>query len=135
MILAVHFCLVLFVAGGLVVVPVGAKAGSKWVHHRRFRLWHLIAMATVAAETIVGMACPLTVWEDALRGVEREEGFVARLLSGIIYYDLPPWIFGAAYLAGAVLVLALWWLVAAGSLENRRQAASRSDGARRGFDR
>ncbi|MBI5444258.1 MAG: DUF2784 domain-containing protein [Deltaproteobacteria bacterium] len=110
-ILAVHLCLVLFVAGGLVAVPLGAIARWRWVRRRSLRLWHLIAMTAVAAETLIGIACPLTTWEDALRGVEREEGFVARLVGAIIYYDLPPWVFGAAYVAGAALALALWRLV------------------------
>ncbi len=108
LILILHGCIVLFIAGGLVAVPLGAAAQWKAVRHRGFRLAHLIAMAFVATETLLAIACPLTVWEEALRGMRTKQGFVERLLHWLIFYDLPTWVFAVAYVLGVLLAVVLW---------------------------
>jgi hypothetical protein len=40
-----------------------------------FRNLHLAAIAFVVAESILGVVCPLTAWEDALRGQRTDAGF------------------------------------------------------------
>lgn len=108
LILILHLCLVLFVVGGFVAVPLGARARWSCARHRGFRSVHCIAMTLVAAETLLGIMCPLTVWEDALRGAGTEGGFVERLLHRLIFFDLPHWVFAAGYVGGLVLAMALW---------------------------
>lgn len=114
LILIVHFGFVLFVVGGLAAVWAGAALGWRWVRNFRFRLAHLAAIVFVAAEALAGVMCPLTVWEDALRGVQADKSFVARWLHRILFYDFPEWMFAAAYLLFAVAVAASWWLVPPG---------------------
>lgn len=104
----VHLAIALFVAGLLLLVPVGGALGWRWVRNRPLRMIHLAAMGWIAAETVLGLACPLTVWEAALRGVTVERGFIQALVDRMLYYDLPAWIFGVAYVAGALLSAALW---------------------------
>ncbi|MDP2783068.1 MAG: DUF2784 domain-containing protein [Sulfurimicrobium sp.] len=111
-VLIVHFLFVLFVVGGLLAIWIGAAFGRAWVRNLRFRVAHLAAILFVVAESLVGIACPLTVWEDALR--EAETGgasFMQRWVGRLIYYDLPEWVFTIAYLLFALAVLATFRLI------------------------
>jgi hypothetical protein len=110
-VLIAHFLFVAFVVGGFALVWVGAALHWQWVRNFRFRVSHLAAIAFVAAESIVGVMCPLTVWEDALRGRDSDLGFIARWVHGIMFYDLPAWVFTTAYVGFALAVAAAWWLV------------------------
>jgi len=111
LVLFVHALFVLFVVAGLPLVWIGAAAGWRWVRHFGFRVAHLAAILIVSAEAVAGIRCPLTVMEDALRGHDTERGFVERWLHALIYYDLPPWMFTAAYLAFAAAVILTWWRI------------------------
>lgn len=111
LILAIHFAFVLFVVGGLALVWLGAAAHWRWVRNLWFRAVHLAAIVFVAGEALAGMWCPLTVWEDALRGATQEKSFIARWIHRILYYDFPDWVFTTAYVLFALLVAASWWLV------------------------
>ncbi|OGA18856.1 MAG: hypothetical protein A3I63_09380 [Betaproteobacteria bacterium RIFCSPLOWO2_02_FULL_66_14] len=99
--LVVHFAIVAFIGGGLILVWIGAAAGWAWVRNRWFRYAHLAAIAFVAAEALLGYACPLTVWEDLLRGGVRPESFVGRWVHRLLYYQAPEWVFAALYAAWA----------------------------------
>ena len=110
-ILVVHFLIVLFNIGGLVVVWIGAGLGWRWVQSPGFRYLHLGAIAFVAVEALLGVMCPLTVWEDMLRGGVRAESFVGRWVRYFLYYDAPEWVFTAAYVAWAAATLATLRLV------------------------
>ena len=66
--LVLHFLIAAFIAGGLPLTWLGAALGWRWVRNPWFRYAHLGAIGFVAAEGLLGIACPLTVWEDMLRG-------------------------------------------------------------------
>ena len=110
-VLVVHFAFVAFVVGGLAAIWVGAAAGWLWVRNFAFRIAHLAATVFVAAEALLGVMCPLTVWEDALRGRHSESGFIARWIHGVMFYQLPPWVFTTAYLLFAAVVALTYWFV------------------------
>ena len=111
LILVVHFLIVVFNVGGLVVVWIGAGLGWRWVRNPWFRFLHLGAIAFVAAEALLGVMCPLTVWEDLLRGGLRPESFVGRWVYYFLYYRAPEWVFTVAYVAWAAATLfTLWWV-------------------------
>jgi hypothetical protein len=106
LILALHFLFVLFVVAGLPAIWLGAARGWGWVRNRRFRLAHLGAILFVAAESLAGLACPLTVWEDLLRQTgPAGSSFMQRWLSRLLYYDLPEWMFTLAYVLFALMVI------------------------------
>ena len=111
-ILAIHFAFVLFVTGGFAMILAGAALGWGWIRQRAFRIVHLGAILFVAAESLVGIACPLTVWEDALRRTgPQAPSFVGRWLARLLYYEFPEWVFAAAYCGFALAVLLAWRLV------------------------
>jgi hypothetical protein len=107
-ILVIHFAIVLFIIAGLPLIYLGAAGGWKWVRAWRWRALHLAAILFVAAEAILGLACPLTVWEDTLRGRQTVDGFMERWIRRVMFYDLPAWVFLMAYTGFAILVAIAW---------------------------
>ena len=109
--LVVHFLIAAFIVGGLVLVWVGAALQWQWTRNPWFRYLHLGAIAFVAAEAVLGIACPLTVWEDLLRGGIRAESFVGRWVQRLLYYRAPEWVFTTAYVLWTLATLLTLWLV------------------------
>ena len=110
-ILVVHFGIVLFIVGGLIAVWIGAGLGWRWIRNPWFRYLHIGAIAFVAGEALLGVACPLTVWEDLARGGVRAESFVGRWVRRVMFYEAPEWVFTLAYGAWTLATLATLRLV------------------------
>lgn len=115
-VLALHFAIVAFVVGGLVLIILGNLAHWRWVNALWFRLAHLSAIAAVAAEAWLGITCPLTTLEWWLRaksglttGLARDESFVGYWLHRLLFYSAPPWVFVLAYSVFGLLVVAAWF--------------------------
>jgi hypothetical protein len=117
-IVVVHFLIVLFVLAGVPLVYVGVALRWAWVRSWRWRVVHLGAILFIAAESLLGIACPLTVWEYALRGEQFAGGFIERWIDQLLFYDALPWMFTVAYVAFAALVLITW--VAVPPIRQRR---------------
>ncbi len=111
LVLVLHFAIALFITGSLPLIWLGAAAGWRWVRHFGLRALHLFAILFVSAEALAGLWCPLTLLEDALRGSTAERSFISRWVHALLFHDLPPWMFTAAYLVFAVLVALTWWRV------------------------
>lgn len=113
--LTLHVGVVVFVVGLLPLVLAGGALGWRWVRHRGLRLTHLGLMLFIAAQVWLGRLCPLTVWEQALRQTAGQgayrESFIEHWLSRLLYWDLPWWVFVAAYTGFAGLVAGAWWWV------------------------
>jgi hypothetical protein len=109
--LAVHFLIAAFIVAGLVLVWLGAALGWRWTRNPWFRYLHLGAIAFVAAEAVAGVACPLTIWEDLLRGGVRPESFIGRWVQRLLYYQAPEWVFTVAYVLWTAATLLTLWLV------------------------
>ncbi|HEX9743025.1 MAG TPA: DUF2784 domain-containing protein [Nitrospiraceae bacterium] len=106
MVLIAHFLFVAFVVGGLAVIWIGAALRWTWIRNFWFRAAHLVAIGFVVAESLVGILCPLTVLEDALRqGGGPQSGFIQRWVSRLLYYDLPEQIFTVVYVVFGLIVL------------------------------
>lgn len=103
--LVLHFAIVVFIVGGLILTWIGGALGWAWVRNPWFRYLHLGGIAFIALEAIIGMTCPLTVLEDALRGGGSGESFVGRWLRYFLYYRAPEWVFTTAYVAWTAATL------------------------------
>ncbi len=125
-VLLLHFGVVLFVVGGLLLVLVGNRLHWPWVNGLGFRVAHLAAIAVVVMQAWLGQACPLTTLESWLRtqaGSPSYEGsFIEHWVQRVIYHEAPSWVFTVLYTVFAALVLLAWW-----RYPPRRKAAGRHD--------
>lgn len=115
LVLVVHATFVAFVVLGLALIWVGWFRKWSFVRNFWFRMAHLAAIGTVAAESLLGFVCPLTTWENRLRlmagGEERYEGsFIQHWLHKVIFFELDEAIFTMAYLAFFIAVALSFWL-------------------------
>ena len=101
----------MFIVGGLLLVWLGAALHWRWIRNAWLRYLHLGAIVFVAGEALIGIVCPLTVWEDLMRGGVRPESFVGRWVNRLLYYQAPEWIFTVAYAVWALATLLTLWLV------------------------
>ncbi len=111
LVLLLHAAFVAFVVLGFALVWVGHWRGWQWIANRSFRSLHLAAITFVALESLLGMVCPLTQWEAALRGGTPERSFVARAVHAVLFHDFPEWVFTVLYVAFAALTAATIRLV------------------------
>ena len=111
LLLVFHFSIAAFIVLGLILVWIGAFARLAWVRNPWFRYLHLAAIGYVAAEALLGYACPLTIWEDLLRGGARPESFVGRWVYRLLYYNAPEWVFTTLYAVWAAATLVTLRLV------------------------
>jgi hypothetical protein len=111
-VLALHLLVIAFNVAGLVVIPLGARLGWRFVRIRWLRILHLVSWVVVAAQAALGRACFLTDWQGALSGDGAETPMVMRFVNSLIYWPLPMRAFTAMYLALFAYVVALWWIVA-----------------------
>lgn len=108
-VLIIHFAFVIFVLFGAVVIWIGIAFGWDAVRNRMCRIIHLASIGFVALESLFGLACPLTILEDDLRGTQSASGFVARWLHRWMFYAAPDWIFTVTYVGFAALVVLTYW--------------------------
>lgn len=110
-VLVIHFLFVLFVVAGFAYVLAGSACGWRAARNRTFRVLHLAAIVFVAVESLAGIVCPLTNWEDTLRASGGgNASFIGRWVARLLYYDFPEWVFTTAYTAFALAVAAAWRL-------------------------
>ena len=117
--IVLHFAIVAFIVGGLILVWIGAATGWRWIRNPWFRYAHLGAIVFVAGEALLGYACPLTIWEDMLRGGVRPESFIGRWVYRLLYYRAPEWVFATAYALWAAATVVTLVLVRPGNPERK----------------
>jgi len=133
-VLLLHFSFVILVVGGLVVVWLGHFRGWGFVRNPYFRLAHLAAMGCVIAESLLGMVCPLTVWENRLRALAGEGrsysgSFIQDWVHRLMFFEVREGTFTLIYVGFFALILLSWWIVP--PRWNRRGSASAPTGLRR----
>jgi len=110
----IHAAYVSFVVVGLALILAGVALRWKWVRNPWFRATHLIAIGIVVAESLVGIPCPLTVWERQLRQIAGQTGytgdFVGYWTHQLIFYRFEPWVFTVMYVLFGLAVLAAFLL-------------------------
>jgi hypothetical protein len=114
-VLLLHVLFVVFVVAGLVLILAGRLMSWAWVRNWWFRVTHLAAIGVVVLQSWLGVICPLTKLEMALRERAGDTtyagGFVSHWLETILYYRAPAWVFAAVYTAFGAMVLLSWFWV------------------------
>lgn len=115
LLLVLHTLLVAFVILGLLATFIGYVRSWRWVRNYWFRLSHLVVIAVVVLQSWLGVLCPLTSWEMALRERAGEAGydgsFIEHWLQSLLYYSAPDWVFILVYTVFGALVVLSWFLV------------------------
>jgi len=106
--LLIHFGLAAVISAGFFIIPLGYKLGWNWIKKRNLRILHLSLIGVITIETILGLACPLTVLENMFRDVEYSMSFMSYWIAQILYWDLPRQVFVMLYLLCFGWVLILW---------------------------
>ena len=109
-ILVIHFGVVIFISGGLLLVPLGYQLGWGGLANKRLRIIHATAMAFVTLETILGLTCPLTLIENYLSGMNTSESFIGFWVKRIFYYDFPMEYFALSYFLCLAWTFSMWKL-------------------------
>lgn len=127
-VLSMHFAVVVFVVGGLVLIIAGNVRGWLWVNAPWFRAAHLGAIGVVAAEAWFGVTCPLTTLEIWLRtkagATTYSVSFIEHWLQRLLYYDAPSWVFVLGYSVFSLFVLAAWWYFPPRSRSHRNEVGA-----------
>ena len=115
LVILAHVAFVAFIVVGLALIFIGAYRGWAWVRSPSFRVAHLLAIAYVVVQEWLGLICPLTTLEFALRAKAGEASyagsFVAHWLDRLLFYQAPPSVFLVVYTVFALLVVAAWLAV------------------------
>ena len=119
-VLIIHFSIVFFLVFGLVAMPIGYLRNYSWTRNAKFRVAHMSLMAFITIEASLGITCPLTIIENALRQIEYQQSFVAYWVSRFIYWDLPTYSFVILYFSCFIWSLVFWKLHPPKSLNKRR---------------
>lgn len=108
----VHAAYVAFVVIGFALIIAGLVMRREWARAFWFRAAHLVAIAFVYMEAVMGVVCPLTTLESRLRafggGAGYSRDFVGYWVDRFIFYDFPTWVFMFAYVALGLVVVALF---------------------------
>ena len=110
-----HVLFVAFVILGLALVLLGKSLNWAWVRNPWFRFAHLAAIGIVVLQSWVGLICPLTTWEMALReragDVVYSGTFMSHWLESLLYFQAPAWVFAVCYTVFGTIVVASWFWV------------------------
>lgn len=114
-ILFLHVLIVVFNVFGLILIIIGYVRKWSWICNPWFRHTHIAAICIVIVQSWVGVACPLTNLEMALRSKAGETvysgTFISHWLERILYYQASPWFFVIIYTVFGGLVIAGWFMV------------------------
>lgn len=115
LILLIHLLWVLAVVIPVPLILLGKVRHWRWIRNRRFRIIHLCMIGVVVVESLIGVLCPLTTWEQALRERANQPtypgSFIRHHISRILFYEFPPWVFTGVYILFCTLAIALFkWI-------------------------
>ena len=110
-VLALHLAIIAFNVAGCVLIPIGALLRWRWVREFWWRLAHLLSLAAVALQALLGRTCFLTIWQGDVSGASHVQPLIASWINRLIYWPLPLWVFAVAYVVVFAYVIALWIFV------------------------
>ena len=114
-ILFLHVCIVVFNVFSLILIFIGYFLKWSWVRNPWFRFAHVAAISVVIVQSWIGLACPFTTLEMALRSKAGETvysgTFVSHWLESILYYQASPWFSVIVYTIFGSLVFISWFMV------------------------
>ncbi|MBL8201199.1 MAG: DUF2784 domain-containing protein [Chromatiales bacterium] len=113
LVLVSHALFVGFVVIGFALILAGLALGWPWVRRPVFRYLHLAAIGVVVIQAWLGIECPLTTLESALRARAGEAGYAASFVQDwlyrLLFYQAESWVFTVLYTGFGTAVALVWW--------------------------
>jgi len=110
----IHFLYVLCVILPVPLILIGEFYKWGLVRNSWFRNIHLGMIGIIIIQSLFGIVCPWTIWEDRLRMSAGAEGyhetFISYWVGRLLYYDYELWIFTVVYIIFGLIVLLLYIL-------------------------
>lgn len=116
--LYLHFLVVVFNVGGLIVIALGKLLSWAFVCVLWWRALHAFSMGLVALQAAFGQHCFLTLIENAFEraaSTPRESFWLDEWVTAAVYWPLPLSLFIPLYLLGLALTLWFWIWVRPGA--------------------
>jgi len=114
MVVAAHLAYVSFVVVGMVAILAGIVLRWSWVRNFWFRTVHLLLIGIVVVESLCGVRCPLSDWEDSLREACGEategESFIGRWMHDLMFVHVSEWVLTVCYVIFGLAVLTVFVL-------------------------
>jgi hypothetical protein len=114
LVVVIHALYVAFVVLGMAAILIGIALGRDWARDFWFRVLHLLAIGVVVAQEFLGIRCPFTAWENALRARAGQATYPGAFLGywahRLIFLDAPPWAFTVGYCLFGLAVLVVFVL-------------------------
>ena len=111
LVVALHVGYIAYVLLGQALICLAAPMRWEWVRNPWFRFTHLTAIGVVVYEALYNIRCPLTVWEEQLRGLAGQgfngsETFMGRVLHDLMFIEnQPESFFTTLYIAMFIIVV------------------------------
>jgi Protein of Unknown function (DUF2784) len=109
LIVVFHATYVSFNVIGLAAILLGVVFRWSWVRKIWFRAIHLITIGIVVGESLMGVPCPLTVWEAQLRRIAGQTAYTGDFLGHwvhqLIFFRADPWVVTLIYTLFGLAVL------------------------------
>src|ERR1043165_6556450 len=111
LVVGIHIAYVGYVLLGQAAITLDAPSLAGLRTNPWFRFTHLAAIGVVVYEAIYNIRCPLTVWEEQLRGLAGQafngsETFMGRVLHDLMYIEnQPESFFTTLYIAMFIIVV------------------------------
>lgn len=115
-VLFIHAAFIAFVVVGLGLIWVGWILDWPFVRNPWYRATHVAAIGVVVAESLLKFDCPLTTWENELRGKAGDPAhyagsFVQAWVHRLIFYNLNERTFTLIYVLFFLAVIVTFWLI------------------------
>ncbi len=116
--LYLHFLVVMFNIGGLIIIPLGKIFAWNFVQIFWWRALHGFSMALVAIQAALGQYCFLTFIQSAFERAStasREPFWFDEFISAAVFWPIPLEVFLPLYLLGLGLTIWFWIWVRPGT--------------------
>jgi len=115
-ILLAHALIVAFNVFSLPLIWLGGLLRWRFVRNFYFRAIHVLMIAYIAVQAVLGEICPLTNWENSLRvraGTDPHyaTSFIGHWLQRLVFYEADERVFTIVYVVFFLLVLLTLFLV------------------------
>lgn len=112
--LGLHIASALFIIAGAVLIPLGMRAGWRFIDVCWWRVLHVGALGIVVYQKLLGQTCFLSVWENHFLAIARHANYPVPLIHSMgdraVHIPLPLVATTVTYSVALIYLFVLWYL-------------------------